>query len=120
MEKYRLKIIDIGEYASEFISEGVLVFFGQSAPEELQEFALVHDREEHPSADIVAGDIINFADMELKILAVGPVANENIRNLGHLVIKFNGMTEAEMDGDVTVAAVEIPVITKGLELVITG
>jgi|GEM_PF-28545 len=121
MEKYRAKIVAIGKYSSEFTSEGVLVFFGKSAPEELQEYALVHDREDPPeSGDIVPGNLIKLGDLEVPILAVGSVVNENIRNIGHFVIKFNGLEEPEMDGDITVPAVDIPEIAEGLELVITG
>ena len=54
------------------------------------------------------------------VLAVGTVANENLRNLGHLVLKFNGLSEAEMQGDVNVPEGAIPEIVPGTEIQITG
>jgi glucitol/sorbitol PTS system EIIA component len=48
------------------------------------------------------------------ILAVGEVANENLANLGHLVVKFNGQTSAELPGDVNVPPVkQLPPIQPG-------
>ena len=120
VEKYRAKVTAVGEFAAEFIDEGVLVFFGAAAPEELQEVAVIHDRSEPQAADIAPGDTIKLGDTEFPVLAVGPVANENIKNLGHIVIKFNGLKTPEMDGDITVPEAAIPEITVGLELVITG
>ena len=120
VEKYRARVISIGEFASEFIDEGVLVFFAETAPEELQEVAVIHDRSEPQVSDIAVGDIISIGGEKFPVLAIGPVANENIKNLGHIVIKFNGLKTAEMDGDITVPEAEIPEIKPGLELIITS
>jgi sorbitol-specific phosphotransferase system component IIA len=37
----------------------------------------------------------------LVVTAVGPVANENFINLGHLVLKLDSATEAALPGDVS-------------------
>jgi PTS system glucitol/sorbitol-specific IIA component len=42
------------------------------------------------------------------IRAVGEVANENLRNLGHLVLKANGETTPELPGDVCIEALPLP------------
>jgi glucitol/sorbitol PTS system EIIA component len=110
--KYSLKVVSIGELAKEFLDEGIMVFFGTNAPEELQEHSIVHEHSEL-TEDVVPGDTIVIGSESFNVLAVGKVANENLRNLGHLVLKFNGLTEPEMDGDVTVAAVPLPEIQTG-------
>ena len=120
VQKYYARVTAIGELAGEFIAEGILVFFSNTAPEELQEHAVVHDRAEGQTADVQVGDTIRLGEHRFPVLAVGTVANENLRNLGHLVLKFNGMNEAEMQGDVNVPEVPIPEIGINTELEIIG
>lgn len=120
VQKYHATVTAIGELASEFIAEGILVFFSTTAPEELQEHAVVHDNTSGQTEDVQVGDIIAIGDHEFPVLAVGSVANENLRNLGHLVLKFNGSHEAEMQGDVNVPEQAIPDITPGTRIEIRG
>jgi len=42
--------------------------------------------------------------------AVGPVANENFINLGHLVLKLDSATEAALPGDVSCSFTNKPEI----------
>ena len=99
--KYRATVLEIGPLVTEFIDAGILVFFGETAPQELKEFSIIHDGKEL-KADIVPGDTIIIDEEPYKILAVGEVANTNFGNLGHLVMKFNGADTPEMPGDVCV------------------
>lgn len=119
-QKYAARVTSIGELAGEFIAEGILVFFSSTAPEELQEHAVVHDNSDGQTDDVQVGDTIRIGDHRFPVLAVGTVANENLRNLGHLVLKFNGLQEAEMQGDVNVPEEAIPEIAPGTELEIIG
>tara|TARA_B100000614_G_C14540653_1_gene490125 strand:- start:1091 stop:1462 length:372 start_codon:yes stop_codon:yes gene_type:complete len=120
VQKYVARVTSIGELAGEFIAEGILVFFSNTAPEELQEHAVVHDNSNGQSEDVQVGDTIRIGEHRFPVLAVGDVANENLRNLGHLVLKFNGSSEAEMQGDVNVPEEAIPEIVPGTELEIIG
>lgn len=119
MKKYSATITHIGPFAGEFLAEQIIVLFGQDAPEELVEFSLIHDGTEL-LAPISAGDTVTIGDETFRILAVGEVANNNLANLGHLVLKFNGETEVEMPGDVCLSAVPLPPITVGTVLSIEG
>lgn len=99
--KYETKVEQIGPLAQDFIDEGILVFFGMNAPEELTEFAILHHHTQLLQP-ITAGDTLVIGDESIQILCVGEVANENLSNLGHFVVKFNGFTEPEMPGDISV------------------
>lgn len=110
---YETTVTGVGELASEFAAEGILVFFGADAPEELHEFAILTDHSGPPSQPVLAGDELEVAGSRFPVLCVGPVANDNIANLGHLVVKFNGLTEPELPGDVSLPAVEAPTIEPG-------
>ena len=101
MIKYKATVLHVGDLVSEVTDAGILVFFAESAPQELYEFSVIHDGK-NLEADLVPGDQISLDGEKYQILAVGEVANVNFKNLGHLVLKFNGQTEVEMPGDVCV------------------
>jgi PTS system glucitol/sorbitol-specific IIA component len=96
----------------------MLVFFGANAPEELHDFCILHNVE-HKEDSLKAGDVVTIGDVALEVLAVGEVANENLMNLGHLNLKANGQTTAELPGDVNVAVQELPEVNVGTRIVIT-
>ncbi len=103
--------------AAEFAAEGILVFFGPQAPEELHEFAIITTAAELMSP-VEPGDFLHIGDATFPVLCVGPVANDNVAGLGHLVVKFNGLTEPELPGDVSLPAGDAPEITAGTEILI--
>lgn len=115
--KYETKVEQIGPLAQDFMDEGILVFFGMDAPAELTEFAILHHHTPLKQP-IEAGDTLVIGDEAIQILCVGEVANENLSNLGHFVVKFNGFTEPEMPGDIsapkrdTLPAIEPGIVVK--------
>lgn len=115
MIKYQAKITAIGPYVAEFIESNILVLFGDQAPEELAEFSIIHDGKELHGT-LMVGDNVYLGDDGFKVLAVGEAANGNLKNLGHLIVKFNGETEPEMPGDVCAEAKPLPAIEVGLEI----
>ncbi len=117
---YQTTVTGVGELAAEFAAEGILVFFGSDAPEELHEFAILTDHSEPPTRPVAAGDELEIGDSRFPVLCVGPVANDNIANLGHLVVKFNGLTEPELPGDVSLPDVQAPAIEPGVIIRIIG
>ena len=117
--KYQAKVTEIGPLVTEFIEAGILVFFGEGAPPELVEFSIIHDGK-NLEKDLEAGDVIHIDKEVFKILAVGEVANENFRNLGHLIIKFNGKSKVELPGDVCVEQKKVPGVEVGSSLEIIG
>ena len=52
MQIYSSEIVRIGEQANLFLDEGIVVFFGDNAPEELQDFAVIHKLEQ------ISGEIV--------------------------------------------------------------
>lgn len=110
--KYELTVTEIGPLVGEFIAEGILVFFEEGAPEELAEFSIIHKHGPLQSP-VEPGDTILIDDEPFNVLAVGEVANENLKNLGHLIVKMNGLTKPEMPGDVCVDKKPVPDIKIG-------
>ncbi len=114
---YSTTVTAVGELVPDFAEQGVLVFFGENAPAELHEFSIIHTPDVQSRAPQV-GDTITLADATYTVLAVGSVASDNLLNLGHLDLKANGLTQAEMPGDVNVEATTLPVVKIGDRLVV--
>lgn len=113
MIKYQAQIREIGPLVGEFTAAGVLVLFGENAPEELKEFSIIHDGKQLQQ-EVSPGDWFCLEDLRYRVLAVGEVANTNLGNLGHLILKFNGFEQPEMPGDVCVEAKPLPEIQEGM------
>ncbi|NBF38795.1 MAG: PTS sorbitol transporter subunit IIA [Spirochaetes bacterium] len=118
--KYKTTVLYLGELASEFIDESIMVFFGQEAPEELHEHSVVHEEATGLDGEVEPGDSVIIDGQSYPVLAVGAVANKNIKSMGHLVLKFNGLDTPEMEGDVCLPEVELPKVKPGSVLEIQG
>ena len=112
MVVYSTTVTAVGELVSDFRDQGILVFFGEGAPEELHEFSVIHKVEISERAPVV-GDLIRINNEEFIVLAVGSVVSDNLLNLGHLDLKANGLTEAELPGDTNIEARTLPSINVG-------
>lgn len=106
------EVVAVGESAGAFFDAGIVVLFGEDAPEELAEVAVIH-RPRRAEAGPRPGDEVEVADQRLQVLAVGDVAEQNLLNLGHLVLKRNGETSAALPGDVCCDTGPLPDITPG-------
>lgn len=109
---YSSRVTAVGALVSDFRDQGLLVWFDETAPEELHEFCILHKVLSHERAPII-GDTIAINDDHFTVLAVGSVVSDNLLNLGHLDLKANGLGEAELPGDVNVEARELPMINVG-------
>jgi len=112
---YKSTVTEIGELVPSFIAEGMLVFFGESAPEELRTFCIIH-KLEHAEGQVREGDVVSIDGNEFDVLSVGSVANDNLYNLGHLNLKANGNTVADLPGDVSIAKVSLPEVSIGTKI----
>lgn len=113
--RYAAEVVSVGDLADQFFEAGIVVLFGEGVPEELADFAVVH-RPTVTDGGLSAGDRILIGGETITVLAVGDVADENLRNLGHLSLKRNGETEAALPGDVCCDVGPIPAIDVGDEL----
>lgn len=110
--KYEARVLEVGAMVPEMLEAGVLIFFGELAPPELREIAIVHDGTAL-AAPIAAGDVIVLGEASYRITAVGAMANDNFAQLGHIVVKANGATETELPGEVSVESVPLRVPEPG-------
>ncbi len=99
---YLTEITEIGPEVPEFIEVGYLILFQAGAPPELAEMSVLHEPESPRDDPPETGDILAIGDKELRITAVGERAWNNVRELGHVVFKFNGLDETELPGEIYV------------------
>lgn len=117
--RYDTVVTEVGEHAGEFFDEGILVLFGEDAPPELREHAVVQ-RPERAEGGVEPGDEVRVDGEAMRVLAVGEVANDNLASLGHLVLKRNGAAEPALPGDVCCDQGPVPRPAPGSVIRIAG
>ena len=116
---YSTKIVGIGGEVAKFTSlvKMLVIFDDSMVLPELREFSVLHSG--NKLTDVIKpGDILKVADAEFKILRVGNEVNNNIKSLGHIVIKFNDDRDDLLEGSIHVEDKPIPKIRIGDEIAI--
>ena len=87
--------------------QGVLILFADGAPPELAEVSVLH-RAGHlaETGEPGVGAEIRVGGLSRRVTAIGPLAWAKVREIGHIVITFNGATEAERPGEISAEVVE--------------
>lgn len=109
---YESEVTQVGGQVEAFLGHGLLIFFGAQSPAELHDISVLHKatvEDDGPQA----GDLVQVGSTELEVLAVGPVVRDNLLNLGHLDLKADGRTEANLPGDVCVRVGDLPLLRAG-------
>lgn len=116
---YQTSVLGAGPEAATFADQNMLVLFGENAPDMLKEFCYFIDV--NPVAgDIVPGCTLLINDTAYQITAVGEVAQQNLTNLGHVTLVFNGAIKPHLPGAINIAdAVPVPELAPGDVLRIT-
>ncbi|EHD23493.1 MULTISPECIES: PTS glucitol/sorbitol transporter subunit IIA [Brenneria] len=92
----------IGDNAAEALTEDMMITFREGAPEDIESFCFIHQHGDL-HGELRAGDTLMLSDRAYPITAVGSVATQNLRELGHITIRFDGAAEAEFPGSLHVA-----------------
>lgn len=100
-EIFRTRVTGVGPLATSFLSEGLFVTFGGSAPEALLEFCFIIDLGKSESG-LRPGQVFSVDGRPFPITAVGEVAQKNLDALGHITVKLDGSDEPQMAGAIHV------------------
>ncbi len=115
---YSTTVKEIGPMAKDFIGEKMIILFGDNAPAELAEFCVVHTGNELTDT-IEVGDILKVNDSEYKIVEVGGEVQKNLKNLGHIALRFNNNEEGEsLEGSLYVEDKDVELPSIGSEIAI--
>lgn len=110
--RYSTTVTQVGGLVGDFSEKGMLIFFGENAPAELHDMSVLH-RPDIAEGGLSVGDVLILDDHEFPVLAVGHVANDNLVNLGHIDLKFNGETTPPLGGDVCLPKQTPPTLVPG-------
>ncbi|WP_413734175.1 PTS glucitol/sorbitol transporter subunit IIA [Sodalis sp. RH21] len=99
---YQTTFTRVGDYARESLADNMLITFREGAPEDIESYCFIH-RHGDTCGELRAGATLTLADTVFPITAVGDVAGANLRELGHITIRFDGASQAEYPGTVHVA-----------------
>ena len=117
--RYATTVTAVGDQVAEFVSQGLLIWFAEGAPEELHFFSVLH-RPTVTTGGVRPGDTVRIDDQAFRVTAVGAVANDNMVGLGHMDLKANGDTEAPLPGDICLERLPLREPRPGTTLVIEG
>lgn len=118
--RYEAEISAVGALASQFFEEGIVILFGEGAPEELADFAVLHRQAGTPEGRVVPGDRLELGDEVLTVVGVGDVVNDHLPELGHVVVKRDGRQAPQLPGDLCCDEGPIPDLEPGMRLRITA
>ena len=116
---YSTKIVGIGGEVDKFTTlvKMLVIFDDSMVLPELRNFSVLHSG--NRLTDVIKpGDVLQLAGSEFKILSVGNEVNNNIKSLGHIVIKFNDDRDDLLEGSIHVEDKPIPKIRIGDEIAI--
>src|SRR5262245_33749604 len=103
----RTRVTEIGPEVADLAEGGVLILFAEGSPPELAEVSVLHQAEIGPGGDApTAGASIAIGGVTAAITAVGPSAWAKVREIGHVVINFNGASQAERPGEICASEVD--------------
>lgn len=111
---YQTTIVEIGDSASDALLDNMMITFKQGAPADIVEFCFIHNHSES-CGELIVGSQLQIGDASYPVTAVGDVATQNLRELGHVTIRFDGASEAEFPGTVHINGTTPQEITAGTE-----
>lgn len=91
MDRYfHSEVRSVGADAIEMVDGGVVIFFAEPCPAELAEVSIVHRMiDVDPQRDPQPGDVLRVGGSRVTVTAVGTMAGDNLRSLGHMVVYCN-------------------------------
>ncbi|WP_342750492.1 PTS glucitol/sorbitol transporter subunit IIA [Alteribacillus bidgolensis] len=109
---YKTTVTELGPMVTEFLNEKIIILFKGDAPEELAEYCVLHEVNQLDE-EIKENDVFMINEEEYVITGVGSAVNKNLEQLGHITLKFDGSTEPELPGTLSLEEKEIPEIKLG-------
>ncbi len=100
---YSTTVTEIGEEVPDLLDGGVLILYADGAPAALAEVSVQHRVDGSASVQPPpVGARITLGELTTRVSAVGTSAWDKVRDLGHVVINFNGADQAERPGEICV------------------
>ena len=112
----RTVVTAVGPDVPDLLEGGVLILFADGAPPELAEVSVLHRVSEGPSdAPPAIGTAIRIGPVAATLTGLGDLAWAKVRDIGHVVINFNGASAPERPGEIAASEVDAAALAAALE-----
>ncbi|WP_279482155.1 PTS glucitol/sorbitol transporter subunit IIA [Aureimonas sp. SK2] len=112
----RTRVTAVGPDVPDLLEGGVLILFADGAPPELAEVSVMHAVEGEPSTGAPAPGVpIRIGSVEARLTGIGELAWAKVRDIGHVVINFNGAAAPERPGELTASPVDGEMLARALQ-----
>ena len=91
---YSTTVQELGAQVNAFKGAGMLIMFNENAPKELRDYCILH-RGNKLEDTVQPGDILQLGDTSYKIVFVGDQVQKNLKDLGHITLRFNANKDGE-------------------------
>jgi len=109
------RVTAVGPDVVDLAEGGVVILFADGAPPELAEVSVLHRSEAPPSDEAPAvGASIAIGPVSATVTAVGDSAWSKVREIGHVVLSFNGAAEAGRPGEICASEVDTGALVAAL------
>jgi len=110
---YSTTVTEVGEEVSDLLDGGVLILYADGAPPALAEVSVQHvvDGEVPPDGPPV-GARVTVGDLSVRVSAIGSSAWAKVRELGHVVLNFNGASETQRPGEICVERYDVTAVRR--------
>lgn len=106
----------IGEEVPDLLEGGVLILYADGAPAALAEVSVQHASDDIAEQVPPVGSRVAIGDARTTVSAVGPTAWGKVRDIGHVVLNFNGAARAERPGEICVAPCDAEALRLALKV----
>lgn len=116
--KFDVTVTEVGAGVHELMEDlNALILFNDDLQEELlREISVMHTISP-VFEEIVVGDALVIGEHSYKITAIGSVALQTLRDIGHCTIRFDGLDEVDLPGEMQVSG-ELKGANRGERIVI--
>jgi len=116
---FQTRVDKVGPFSGKFFNEGLLILFSsKDVMSEIKNYSVLTS-ENTLMENIQTGQILNIGEASFKIVAVGKLVQENLKNLGHVTINTNNTQEEMLPGTIYVENKHLPEIKEDDKITIT-
>lgn len=113
---YSTVVQKLGVMVEGFKQEKMMIIFNENAPQELVDYCVLH-RGNQLTDQVEPGDILRLGEASYGIVYVGSQVQKNLKDLGHITLRFNANAEQEnMEGTLYVEDRPIADVKPGDEI----
>ena len=111
------RVTAVGPEVADLAEGGVVILFADGAPPELAEVSILHSVEVQPSdAAPPVGTSIRVGELSATITGIGDYAWQKVKDIGHVVITFNGSDQVERPGEICASEVDTEELVSALKV----